>query len=328
MLKSLYRKLRDAIQNWLTYEPPATEIMPYDFNRLRYEIRPGDVLLIEGRSRISRVIRTITQSPWTHAALYIGRLVDFEDEEIAALIRCHTSTKTNTHLIIEDLLDNGTVVTPLNFYHNHHIRICRPIGITPPDLRLVVDYAVKALGQPYNVRHLLDLTRFMLPWSILPRRWGSTLFRTSTGKPESGICSSLIAEAFTSVLFPILPFVKPDDMQGLEVYHRNPYLFTPKDFDYSPYFEIIKYPLFNPDEPLPYYRRLPWARGGVMHQDDGILTAPKSKKKFKMFQRKKDVSSESEPSKEAETPSETTSPTETDTQNNAINSSDTTTKKD
>ena len=41
---------------------------------------------------------------------------------------------------------------------------------------------------------------------------------------------------------------------------RNPYLYAPKDFDYSPYFEIIKYPLFNPDEPLPYYRRLPWAK--------------------------------------------------------------------
>jgi hypothetical protein len=131
------------------------------------------------------------------------------------------------------------------------------------------------------VRHLLDLARFLLPWTILPRRWGSSLFRRSSGEPESGICSSLIAEAFTSVQFPILPFIKTDESDNLELFHRNPYLFTPKDFDYSPYFEIIKYPLFNPEEPLPYYRRLPWAKSGMIHHDSGILTKPGNKSKSK-----------------------------------------------
>lgn len=289
MRKSLYQKLREKLDYWLTYEPAAAEIMPYDFSRLKYELRPGDVLLIEGRSRISRVIRTITQSPWTHAALYIGRLIDFEDEEIQKMIRQHIDTKDNARLIVEGMIDRGTVVTSLNFYREHHIRICRPIGITPADMHHVINYAVKALGQPYNVRHLLDLTRFMLPWTILPRRWGSSLFRTSKGEPESGICSSLIAEAFSSVQFPILPFVKPTEEKGFEVFQRNPHLFTPKDFDYSPYFEIIKYPLFNPDEPLPYYRRLPWTKSGMLHQDYGILTAPQAepKRSLKIFKRRK-----------------------------------------
>jgi len=78
---SLNDYFREKLYNWLNYEPPSDEVMPYDFNRLKYEIRPGDVLLIEGRSRVSQVIRTLTQSPWTHAALYIGRLNDIEDEE-------------------------------------------------------------------------------------------------------------------------------------------------------------------------------------------------------------------------------------------------------
>lgn len=283
MFKSPYTAMRSKLDAWLSYEPPATGIMPYDFGRLKYEIRPGDVLLIEGRSRISRVIRTITQSPWTHAALYIGRLIDFEDDYIKESIRSHADVKDNTRLLIEDLIDRGTVVTPLSFYRHHHIRICRPIGITPSDLHRVLNYAIRALGQPYSVRHILDLARFYLPWTILPRRWGSSLFRTSSGEPESGVCSSLIAEAYTSVQFPILPFIKADENENVEVFVRNPYLFTPKDFDYSPYFEIIKYPLFNPDEPLPYYRRLPWAKSGMMHQDGGILTAPgvKPKKKIK-----------------------------------------------
>lgn len=278
MFTKLYRKLRAKFDSWLTYEPPPTEIIPYDFNRLKYEIRPGDVLLIEGRSRISSVIRTITQSPWTHAALYIGRLIDFEDESLQEMVRKHANVKENTRLIIEDLLDQGTVITPLNFYNNHHMRICRPIGITPSDLQLVISHAIRALGQPYNVRHFIDLARFILPWTIMPRRWGSSLFRTSSGETESGICSSLIAEAFSSVQFPILPYMKQNDELEVEMFNRNPYLFTPKDFDYSPYFEIIKYPLFNPEEPLPYYRRMPWSKSGFMHQDHGILSAPKEKK--------------------------------------------------
>lgn len=289
MFKSPYTAMRSKLDAWLSYEPPATGIMPYDFSRLKYEIRPGDVLLIEGRSRISRVIRTVTQSPWTHAALYIGRLIDFEDDYLKESLRAHADVKDNTRLIIEDLIDRGTVVTPLSFYRHHHIRICRPIGITPSDLHRVLNYAIRALGQPYNVRQLLDLARFLLPWTILPRRWGSSLFRTSTGEPESGICSSLIAEAYSSVQFPILPFIKPDENEKLEVFHRNPYLYTPKDFDFSPYFEIIKYPLFNPDEPLPYYRRMPWAKSGMVHHDGGVLSIPGMKPKKKSKHIEKDV---------------------------------------
>lgn len=282
MFISLYQKLRDKLYKWLTYEPPPTEVLPHDFNKLIHELRPGDVILIEGRSRVAKIIRTITQSPWTHAAFYIGRLVDYEDEELQDIIHNHSDdVNIKTRLIIEDVLDKGTVVMPLSFYHNHHIRICRPVGITHADMHLVIKYVVKSLGQPYNVRHLLDLARFILPWTILPRRWGSCLFRTSSGEAESGICSSLIAEAFLSVQFPVLPYVKPNKDEGVEVFHRNPYLFTPKDFDYSPYFEIIKYPLFNPDEPLPYYRRLPWNKTGLLHQDYGVLTQTEKKGKAK-----------------------------------------------
>ncbi len=283
----MFDALRKKVMDWLVYEAPSDEIMPYDFDRLKHEIRPGDVLLIAGRSRVSSAIRTITQSPWTHAALYVGRLIDFEDEDNETIIRKHSNVKDKTRLIIEGLMDRGTVVEPLNTYRTHHIRICRPIGITPSDLDLVIRYAIKRIGQPYNVLQLLDLARFMMPWSILPRRWGSSLFRTSTGEPEPGVCSSMIAEAFSSVQFPILPYIKPMGEVGeanVEVFQRNPYLYSPKDFDYSPYFEIIKYPLFNPDEPLPYYRRMPWSRSGVLYQDQEMERPKKMSRKEKSDQ--------------------------------------------
>jgi len=59
------------------------------------------------------------------------------------------------------------------------------------------------------------------------------------------ICSTLIAQAFQLVAYPILPVIKPETMAGshytrerLHIRHHS--LFTPRDFDVSPYFEIIK----------------------------------------------------------------------------------------
>lgn len=264
---NVYGKVRKKIIDWLIYEPPPSEVPPCDFDRLKYEIRPGDVLLIEGRSRMSHIIRSVMQSPWTHAALYIGRLSDIEDEDLQKRVREQGIEKENSRLVIEGLIDKGTVVSRLSSYRNHHIRICRPIGLSAADAQLIMAYAINALGGSYSVRQLIDLARFFLPWAILPRQWGSILFRTRTGEPEGGVCSSLIAEAFSSVQFPVLPFVEPHEETGIELTQRNPYLFTPKDFDYSPYFEIIKYPLFSPEEPLPYYRRLPWTKDNVVYQD-------------------------------------------------------------
>lgn len=274
MKPSFYGKLRKKFIHWLIQEHPHAETLPFDFNRLKYEVRPCDVLLIEGRSVISKGIHAITQSPWSHAALYIGRLHDIEDPHLKKIAATHLKKRENVRLIIEGILGKGNIISPLSTYRDNHIRICRPIGLTPVDSERVVAYAIRALGKPYNIRHFLDLARFVLPWSILPRRWGSILFETPSGEPESGICSSLIAEAFNAVQFPILPFIKEDAKTGFELVPRNPHLYVPKDFDYSPYFEIIKYPIFNPEEPLPYYRRLPWAKEGSLHHDAGVYSEP------------------------------------------------------
>ena len=39
---------------------------------LRRVLQPGDVLLVEGNSRVSVAIKYLTQSTWSHAALYVG----------------------------------------------------------------------------------------------------------------------------------------------------------------------------------------------------------------------------------------------------------------
>ncbi|MBS0357967.1 MAG: hypothetical protein JSS53_01655 [Proteobacteria bacterium] len=258
MSTALTGGIRQKIINWLMKQEEPDKFLLSDFEKVQYEIRSCDVLLIEGRSRISEVIKIITQSPWSHAALYIGRLHDIENPVLRERIQEFYNGPPNEQLVIESILGRGTIVSPLSNYRQDHIRICRPVGISRQDANQVIAFAISRLGTEYGIRQTLDLARFLFPWSILPKRWRSTLFQHSIGTPTKEICSSMLAEAFSSVKFPILPIMKIQADNEVKLFRRNPLLYTPSDFDYSPFFEIIKYPIFQLSaEPL--YRSLPWS---------------------------------------------------------------------
>ncbi len=259
-------RLGRRICDWLEKEEAPTATPLCDFDRLCYELRPADVILVEGRARISNVIKLITQSSWTHAALYIGRLYDLPSHHTRELVRLHYDGDPNQQLIVEALLGKGTIVTPIGKYRRDHLRICRPGGLSPEDADKVIHYAAKRLGAQYDVRQMADLARFFFPWGILPRRWRSSLFAHNAGTPTRTICSSMLAEAFNAVNFPILPFIDRRDDGSLRFFKRNPRLFTPKDFDYSPYFNIIKYPFLGLDD-LGVYRKLPWEDDEYVYND-------------------------------------------------------------
>ncbi|MFX5622421.1 hypothetical protein ABTE00_19920, partial [Acinetobacter baumannii] len=89
-----------------------------------------------------------------------------------------------------------------------HLRICRPKGIARQDTQRVIGFAIGRLGREYDIRLTFDLFRFLLPWSILPRKWRSTLFSQNISETTREICSSLLAETFASIHFPVLPFIK------------------------------------------------------------------------------------------------------------------------
>ncbi len=269
-MSTLADKLTAKIINWLTKEEPNHGMPLSDFDRVEYEVRPCDVILVEGRSRVSNVIRLATQSPWTHSALYIGRLLEIENPALREHIKQHYDGKETDQLVIESYLGKGTIVTSLNYYRNAHIRICRPKGISRRDAQQVIGFAIGRLGLDYDIRHIIDLARLLLPWSIIPRRWRSSLFRHNTGTPTRQICSALIAEAFASVRFPILPLVQLGGKRGVELIPRNPRLTTPSDFDYSPYFDIIKYSFFTLEEHS-IYRNLPWNEEGLLSNDGGRI---------------------------------------------------------
>src|SRR5437764_13499067 len=61
------------IASYLQKEVPGYEpFTPSDPEHLRGVIQPGDVLLVEGNNRISGIIKYLTQSTWSPAALFVG----------------------------------------------------------------------------------------------------------------------------------------------------------------------------------------------------------------------------------------------------------------
>lgn len=290
MSKPLTERLVQALTKWLMKERPQNHMPLSDFERLRYEIRPCDVLLVEGQSRVSDVIRLITQSPWTHSMLYIGRLHDIENPLLRQRVREAYGGDEGEQLVVEGLLGKGTIVTPLSRYQHIHIRICRPKGISRMDAQKVIGYAIGKIGVEYDVRQVLDLMRLLVPWSILPRRWRSSLFQHNASEATRQICSSLLAEAFSAVHFPILPVLHQNQQNHFELVQRNPRLFTPSDFDYSPFFEIIKYPFFSLSEDG-MYRHLPWAQNEVSNDEAGIVSMDETLLSKAVEQAKKQTSS-------------------------------------
>jgi hypothetical protein len=261
--------LSRPIVAWLNQERSIRSYPLSDFERISYELRPCDILLVEGRSRVSDVIRWITQSTWTHAALYVGRMHDIEDSELREIVKHHYNGDENDRLIIESLLGKGTIVRSLESYSGDHLRICRPGRLGIKDGQQVIRYAISRLGVEYDVRQIFDLARFLFPWYILPKNWRSSLFQHHAGRSARTVCSTMIAEAFAFVQFPILPLIKQSD-ESVQLFRRNPKLCTPSDFDYSPYFEIIKYPFvdFRHDQD---YHLLPWEGRENLTEDENRL---------------------------------------------------------
>jgi hypothetical protein len=92
-----------------------------------------DILLIEGDSRVSAAIRYLTQSTWSHAALYVGPIIDRHEPD------------GEPHVLVEAELDEGVISSPLSKYKQAHSRICRPVGLASEDIDAVVSFAVERI---------------------------------------------------------------------------------------------------------------------------------------------------------------------------------------
>ncbi len=219
--------------------------------KLSITLQPGDILLVDGNSTFSTAIKYLTQSSWSHAALFVGDTLPPGKEG------------GEQPVLVEADINDGVRGTKLSDYAPLHTRICRPVGLSRNEIDEVVEYAVARLGHQYDLRNILDLARYLFPTPLIPLRFRRRLLSLGSGDPTLAICSSLIAQAFQSIKYPILPEIvvqEADDPSCIECYKemlhiRHHSLFTPRDFDVSPYFQIIKPTLesgFNP-------HRLAWS---------------------------------------------------------------------
>ncbi|HUH85264.1 MAG TPA: YiiX/YebB-like N1pC/P60 family cysteine hydrolase [Stellaceae bacterium] len=202
---------------------------------------PGDVLLVEGNTRLSVIIQYLTQSTWSHAALYVGA------------DRLGTNGKGEKLALLEATAQDGVIATPLSDYAHFNTRICRPVRVGDADRRVVIDHAVANLGKQYDVRQIVDLARYLWPYPPVPVSKRRRMLALASGDPTRAICSTMIAEAFHAIGYPILP--RPGEEHAMlagKPYVVAPYvageirrihkhgLYVPRDFDVSPYFDVVK----------------------------------------------------------------------------------------
>jgi hypothetical protein len=193
----------------------------------------SDVLLVEGTSRVSSAIKYLTQSTWSHAAMYVGQSASGESQFLEA-----------------DMV-HGVRLVSLAHFKGFHCRVCRPVSLSDAERQAVCNFALARVGLQYDMKNIVDLARYLLPNPPVPMRWRRQMLSLGSGDPTRAICSTLVAEAFQSVNYPILPVVEtmpafdmlgqPHTGSSRELLHKRHHsLYVPRDFDVSPYFQIVK----------------------------------------------------------------------------------------
>ena len=206
--------------------------LDYRKQRLLATVQPCDVILVQGNMRISRIIQTLTHSPYSHAAFYRG-----EGEIIEADPK-------------------GILVEKIDKYLHLDIRICRPVMLTAKGKRIVAEHMEEMFRkQPqYDVTNIEKLLFKYIYAKFRPDLkiylGGSTRFETYY------ICSGLIAHGFHKASYPIVPvlrFRKKRRPAGFKLESVNDYFewmihtkrnysqIVPADFDNSPFFASIKF---------------------------------------------------------------------------------------
>jgi hypothetical protein len=238
MFDKIEAYLTDKIVKYLSQ--PTSRYAPFyapDPEVVRSALRPGDILLVEGNTRIAATIKYLTQSTWSHAALYVGERPG------------DVSPSGEPNVLLEAEVDTGVATSPLSKYVHFHTRICRPVGVDDASMQRVLAYALKHVGLQYDSQRIVDLARYLFPYPPVPVWFRRRMLSLGCGDPTRAICSTLIAQSYATINYPILPerasingktygiapYVQ-DEMDHIRTYG----LYTPRDFDVSPFFAIVK----------------------------------------------------------------------------------------
>jgi hypothetical protein len=198
--------------------------LPTDLDVLARVLLPGDVILVEGNTRFASLVRVLTQSTWSHVAMFVGPLEQNPDPAC----------------IVEADVERGVRTIPLSDLRGMSARVVRASGLTAFERAEVARRALARVGQKYDVDYAIELARSL--WPIGRRR--AERDPAPVAAAERAICSTLLAQAFEEVGYPILPRCTLAAPVKARVY-------TPRDFDLSPYFTVVSAPLAPPTRPQP-----------------------------------------------------------------------------
>ncbi|MGI9311035.1 MAG: hypothetical protein ACR2P7_05815 [bacterium] len=214
------------------YRPVCT----YDMPALESCLRPGDILLVDGNTRISTAIKYLTRSTWSHCAFYAG-----------AATRKFAADGEPCPLIEAEMLE-GVIASPLSKYQGFNTRICRAVNLRDEDRDAVIGIMIDSLGLQYDMRHIYDLAWVFIRGHVpTPEQHRRSKLNIGSGDLSKVICSAMIAKAFQAIRYPILPLVNTKTVLSdyhysvQEILHiRHHSLYAPRDFDVSPYFHAVK----------------------------------------------------------------------------------------
>lgn len=153
---------------------------------LTQSLRPGDVLLVEGNSSFSAAIKYLTQSSWSHTALFVGDALPSVEKGIEQPV------------LVEADINDGVRSVGLSLYTPFHTRICRPVGLNKDEINQVINYVVGRMGHTYDLRNIIDLAKYLFPMPPIPIRARRRILSLGSTDATQAICSSLIAQAFQS----------------------------------------------------------------------------------------------------------------------------------
>ncbi len=242
MLVGIRRGISRRLASFLSKSLPGyARLDTVSIEEIASILQPGDILLVEGNTRISVAIKYLTQSSWSHACLYVGE----------------PGAPSSSESMVEADLRNGVRMVSLDHYAEYNLRICRPVGLSEKDRDELIAFAKSKLGHQYDLRNVFDLLRYLIQKPPVPVHWRRAMIAFGSDEPTKAICSTLIAEAFQQIHYPILPRQGDELGQDGEVpqyYKRHFTHYTPRDFDLSPYFDVVKPTLEKGFD----YRDFPW----------------------------------------------------------------------
>jgi hypothetical protein len=157
---------------------------------------------------------------------------------------------------------DGVRTVPLSAFAGMHTRICRPVGLRDAEVAALITFMISRKGITYDLKNILDLARYFIGTPPVPSSMKRRMLALGSGEPTKAICSSLLAQAFESIHYPILPEVALVDVDSkgarrarreiLSIRHHS--LYVPRDFDVSPFFQVVKPRIAQGFD----YRQLEW----------------------------------------------------------------------